>query len=651
MNKISKTFYFLCFVFVCLLINSFFLIAKEISPLNNYSSVFNPICVIIELKKESDFKPVLKVNNEFINFENKNNQLKASSAKNIKSLDILIEKELEQDIKNIVVFNDTKLNYFKDFSSFKKSDYLLCNSKGCKNYLKYEFPKSVKYNENSSSYNFKSYINIFSAEFLSCFVLKPFIFLPFLFLIFITFYFVKNKNEISLPKINSWLVFALIFAAGSLIRFNELFSYPLELDESASIYFSDPKKDIWYTFDDAGNPPLFYLMLRLWLSAFNVSLVSAKLFPFIISLFGSFFLWLFLKKEFSLKTANLGLFLASVNLPLIYFSNEVRSYILQAAIVPFIVYVLFKIIDTNKPKYYVFYAVLAAIISNIHYYGILLLISNFLYLTCFFIYKKRGLDILKFFIANLYGILFFIPYFFGIANENALNNTNFNDWIPKVSIGQIKTCLMYIFGGGVSFILSLVFFLKNLFKENSKEKRMVIYSFSIIVLTFLLSVIFSLIIRPLMVERYYILILPLFIIFLTCIFTSKYKNKYAVILFILWFFIIQTNAKEPVDRRYGIINHPLSISYYYENKDKNIYVVTNQSEENLKFGFEKFIKKDVNYVQDLTLSAEKTVYEILDKDKNAVIFTSLIQNPKSLVKNAIHYYNPATKSILYKVEN
>lgn len=651
MNKITKRFYFLCFVFVCFLINSFFLIAKEISPLNNYSSVFNPVSVIIETKNEPDFKPVLKVNNKFINFKYENNQLKASSATNIKSLDILIEKDFERNIKNIIVFNDTKLNYFKDLSSFKRGEYEYCNIQGCKNYIKYEFPKNVKFNEKSSSYNFKSYINIFSTEFLSCFVLKPFNLFPLLFLIFITFYFIRNKKEITLPKINPWLVFIFIFTAGSLIRFNELFSYPLELDESASIYFSDPKKYIWYTFDDAGNPPLFYLIFRLWLFIFNVSLVPAKLFPFFLSLFGMIFLWFFLKKEFNLKTANLGLFLASVNMPLIYFSNEVRSYILQAAIVPFIVYILFKIIDTNKPKYYIFYAVLAAIISNIHYYGILFLVSNFLYLSCCFIYNKRYQDILKFFIANLYGILFFIPYYSGTAVEHAINNANFNDWIPKVSIHQIKTCLMYIFGGGVSFILSLVFFFKILFKEASKEKRIVVYSFSVILLTFIFSILLSLILRPIMVERYYILILPLFIIFLTCIFTSKYKNKYTVILFILWFFIIQTNANEPVDRRYGIINYPLSISYYYENKDKNIYVITNQSKENFKFGFEKFIKEDVKYIQDLTLSAEKTVYEILEKDKNAVIFTSLIQSPKSLVKNAIRYYNPATKSFLYKIEN
>ena len=99
---------------------------------------------------------------------------------------------------------------------------------------------------------------------------------------------------------NVFLVFIFIFAAGSLIRFNELFSYPLELDESASIYFSDPKKYIWYTFDDAGNPPLFYLIFRLWLFIFNVSLVPAKLFPLFLSLFGMIFLWCFLKKEFNL---------------------------------------------------------------------------------------------------------------------------------------------------------------------------------------------------------------------------------------------------------------------------------------------------------------------------------------------------------------
>ncbi|MDO5436717.1 MAG: hypothetical protein Q4F80_00770, partial [bacterium] len=321
------------------------------------------------------------------------------------------------------------------------------------------------------------------------------------------------------------------------------------------------------------------------------------------------------------------------------------------AIVPLVIYLLFKILDTNKTKYYVLYAVCTAVISNIHYYMILFLVSNFIYGAAYFLIQKKYIEILKFFNANLFGILFFIPYFSLTSNEFALNNSGFNDWIQKPDFGSIKTILLYITGGFFSFILSFVFFFKSL-KRNDKRGKIIVYSFFTILSILFFSILISYLIRPITVIRYFSFLYPVFIIFLTLIFTDSNKNKFFIFLFIPWFLFVQNSDYDSGFRKKGIIDYPLSASFEYIKKaDKNehIYVVTNQAKENLSFGHEKLLSDKIQYVSQMALSFEDVVNEILKKDKNAVIFTTLIDENK-IRANKTRFYNPAADSVLWKIK-
>lgn len=270
-------------------------------------------------------------------------------------------------------------------------------------------------------------------------------------------------------------------------------------------------------------------------------------------------MWLILKSEFGLKTANIGAFLAFINVPMVYYSEETRSYILQALFSPLLIFVLFKILNTNKKRYYFIYAILAAIVSNIHYYEILLLASIFVYAFIYLIFQKRYFDILKFFLANLFGLVCFLPFFILTAFNKALVDSSFNNWIPPICYEQIKKCVSYLFGGVISFLISIFVFIKTIFKneiQNERKNNYIICLFSVILMTIIQAVSLSYLIRPMLVERYLLLLSPLFIMFLALIFTRKYKFKYAIILFLIWIILIQAGSFEKNNRRKGILENP-----------------------------------------------------------------------------------------------
>lgn len=645
-NKNSLIFYLLLFLSAAFFFLSSFFTKEAINPVKNYPSPYNSINIVIEGNKLKEGEILIEKNKKIFTPELKENTFNKALSGKINSLNILIEQNKSKEVESVVIFNDSKINHFSGLSSFKKGK---INYKG-KNYNLYEAPNSIKQNPKSGAYNFNSYLSFFSGIFLSFFSFScPILILPYLMLFISIFYYIKNEDKIIRPY--GYLIFAAIFAIGILLRLNGLFDYLPHLDEYFSIYFSNPSIPFSYVFEDAGNPPVFYILFRLYLKIFNISLISIKMFPFLISIFGLLILWLFLKKEFDIKTANTGLFLSSVSLPLIYYSNEIRSYILQIAIVPLVIYLLFKILDTNKTKYYVLYAVCTAVISNIHYYMILFLVSNFIYGAAYFLIQKKYIEILKFFNANLFGILFFIPYFSLTSNEFALNNSGFNDWIQKPDFGGIKTILLYITGGFFSFILSFVFFFKSL-KRNDKRGKIIVYSFFTILSILFFSILISYLIRPITVIRYFSFLYPVFIIFLTLVFTDSNKNKFFIFLFIPWFLFVQNSDYDSGFRKKGIIDYPLSASFEYIKKaDKNehIYVVTNQAKENLSFGHEKLLSDKIQYVSQMALSFEDVVNEILKKDKNAVIFTTLIDENK-IRANKTRFYNPAADSVLWKIK-
>lgn len=652
--KKNSIFYLILIAAVLFLLRGLILIPyAKIKPVL-CAPVFNKMNFIVDYKPDNKDDILLKVNNEYFTFSPQKNLSGKKIENNAKTLDILIKKGLENKIKNIVIFNDIKTHYFKDFSSFEKEEFRFCDDENCPVYNKYKVPNSVKYNINSNSYNYHSNINTIAVAIFALFS-GNFLFLPFYILAFIALiYFINNKNEINF-KINGYIITAFAFICGIITYSNGLLDYMPWTDEYYTIEYSTPNNSFKSVFQDAGNPPLYYILVRGVFSILGISTFSLKILPFIISILFLLSLWLILYKKFNLKVANIGILMASVSVPLVYFAQEARCYILQAFMTPILFYFLFKIIEDNKKKDYIIYGILTIIVSNIHYYEILLLISNYIFITAYFILNKRYKDILKFTIANLTGALFFLPFFIKTALNNALLNSTFNNWIPDINLSQIKKCVFYLFGGGIPLLVSFIIFIKNIF---SKEKNLIlIYSFSIIVLTILFAIILSYSIRPMLVERYLLLLSPLFIIFLCSIFNSLKDKKYLLCLFIIFIFIVNNGFFEKNNRRKGIIELPMSFSkqYYEINKPKNnIYTIINLSSPKYLDNSEKITVSEINYISESILSTQNKIDEILKNDKGAIIFTSNLEANKENSKKKDNYtcfFNSSTDTCLWRIEN
>lgn len=619
MENIKKTiiFYLLIVLALCCLVFNW----KKYEP-------DNIINVIIETNRVNNDDILIKYDNKYFIPPQFNNVLNQTINKKINSLDILINDNFKNKIKSIVIFNDTEMHYFKDFSSFN-------NSKE-KNYTKYKINDEILISKTTKHSSFINSIKNFDKSF----------YLPFI-LLFSSMFFINKskKNKFILP------IFILIFSI--IFELNDINLYKPWGDECYSILISNPNLSFLNIFNDPGNPPFYYLLLKFYIFVFKNSILNLRLLSIFFILSAQILLFRFLYKNYNFKLAITTLFLFSINLPLIYYSQEIRSYSLQVLLSIAILIYTFKILKNFKSKYLIIYAFLGIFALNTHYYQFLFIISNFLFVSYQFLKNKEKEKFIKFLWTNLIIIFSFLPFYLHTAHKNALLDINFNTQLPDISIELIKKCIFFIFQGLIPLIISIGF----LFKKNLDytRKNLIIYCFWIIFCTITLAIFLSLLIRPMLIERYVLFLIPFALIILAIVFSFEYKNKFFALFFIPVIFLIQnysktsfTNIRLKSTQSYNLFE----LAKKYSN-DKKPLLIIKPSDSAIKklYKLDNFKTITISHINSYKIDALK-INEIKEKNKNFIIFTTLLDIDKNSLsnKNYTCFFNSSIDLCLWKIE-
>ena len=570
-NKKSIIFYFV----LCIFLISFVLSSCSLYP---KSKLIN---IIVETTSNN---VLFKVDNSFIKPVLFKNVLNSTIRKRVENIDILINKNDVNKIKSFLIFNDTKPYYYPDFYNLKNNEQKICSNSICDEYINYNLTTYLKGN-NKKYINNISIFELLSNDIVNFFRINPIFLLSYILLFILTIYFLNNQNSRYIEFLKNktpYFLFILGFFVVLYLFFDALEDIPWG-DEIYSIMISNPKLPILNIFNDAGNPPFYYFVLRIILNVSNnFTLLRLGSLAFVIS--AVIVLYNFLKKEYSLKIANIALFLFLINIPLNYYSLEIRSYPLAVLLVCLSAVVTYKLLNKPKQKsqkYWFYYLILGIISFNTHYYLILYFLANFFYMSFIFTKDKRYKELIFLISTLLAHLISFLPYFFHTALNKALLDETFNSHLPVLSYDLIKENLLLVFGGLFSFCSSLIFFLKTFYdkKITKKSKNTIIYIFYIIFSIFIFSIVLSFVIRPMIAFRYYLFLIPLLLVYFSIIFSNE-KNKNLVALFFLWIVLFQNysfNNSVDIRKSSTISLDTLKIAKTYEkfNKNKNINIIVN----------------------------------------------------------------------------
>ncbi len=304
--------------------------------------------------------------------------------------------------------------------------------------------------------------------------------------------------------------------------------------------------------------PLYQIFLAIWMKIFSNNDIVIRLFSVLMGIITIIFAFLTGKEAKDEKTGNIFAFLTAINSVLIFYSQEVKFYIMLAMLTSMSLFFITKIKNKNNLLCNIGYVLSNLAIIYTFTIGILYVFAQFI---IFFIYiMKTDKKIIKsFIVSNLILFILSCPFVFYILFN--LDKYESASWIFTSNIftlfvllqNYFSPALIAVYNNPVIYIptlallpvifiyLPVLIFLYAIYR-GIKEDKFARFIFLIPVLFLILEVVLCLHSGLRMLTRYTILaVMPL--LFVAAIGISTYKNKIiktiiSILLIINLFFLI-----------------------------------------------------------------------------------------------------------------
>lgn len=346
----------------------------------------------------------------------------------------------------------------------------------------------------------------------------------------------------------------LILVVGAVLRFYKADVQSIWLDEVFSMIHSNPDKSFSeiYAFIKAydPHPPLYYFLLHIFVKVFGYSTLNARLFSAVVGVAGIYYIYLLAKELSGKRVGLIAAALLCVNYFHIYYSQEVRMYTLLCVTTIISFYYLVKFIKSPSVKTACIYGFFASLMIYSQFFGLFTLMSQYVILLVFVLrpYNTTNLKFLGYsFAAGLTTLVLYIPAI-PILRQTSKATSN---WILPPTNEVFSNMFKEFFGLAeiviwLAMLGGVLFFLKvgktKLSKSNTinpevdKDVFAYVIVFSWIAVTLAIPFALSYIKLPVIINRYFINIVPAVIIVVAIgldTINNSLLKKAAVSIFIL----------------------------------------------------------------------------------------------------------------------
>jgi len=345
---------------------------------------------------------------------------------------------------------------------------------------------------------------------------------------------INNISKKILKIIQSNKIFILIFILGTFFFFWHLDYKSLWLDESMSVYYSISLKNLFGAIISyESNMWFYYFLLYIWLhlgsTEFTIRALSA-LFA-VITIIGVYWLGNIIKNR-QLGLIAAGLFI--INTYTVTFSQEARSYSLLACLLTYLSIFFYYCLIKGSHINWIYYTILALLSIYTHIYAIIIIM---LQLILIYLFKKKTNNIHLFLsIASI--ILFSVPLLL-LAKRHLQNIA----WIPQPIFYDFYKVLLAFTSQNifllVIFLILIFWGIWKVTKVKNEDIKILFYRYLLLWAFFpiIFLYIFSIVIKPVFMERYFAISIVGFIL-LVATGIESIKNNYIKCLLSILIFII-----------------------------------------------------------------------------------------------------------------
>ncbi len=215
------------------------------------------------------------------------------------------------------------------------------------------------------------------------------------------------------------IVIALICLVYVLLRLWRLTDSCLWFDEFFSIHAAeyDLRELFWFVAQDLIHPPLFYVLLKVWMVIGGTNLFWLRFFPVFFSIAAIVpFILLCRQLKLSSPTVALAVAFFAVNGSLIKYAQEARMYSLLLCLGLFSLWLFVRFLNLGKGFYFLIIANILLVYS--HYFGWLIIASEVL--AVLILARERLKQI---FLMLVITLLSFAPWLYAIWQASRINSS------------------------------------------------------------------------------------------------------------------------------------------------------------------------------------------------------------------------------------
>jgi mannosyltransferase len=353
---------------------------------------------------------------------------------------------------------------------------------------------------------------------------------------------IERIESIINTKANLVLIVVIVIAA--CLRLYHINYQSLWLDELYTIVPTDPNNSLQSIIDycKGDQPPLFFLYIHYLFKIFGYSEAVGRVASAFLGLISIVAIYLLAKECFGKMAGICASIITSVNFFHIYYSQELRFYSMAFLLATLSYFFYIRVFKHGKLVNFFGYAIATICLLYTHYFGLIVFGTQGL-IFLILVFRKREVKFILLSISSAMIIaIAFIPWMPIVFNDLGGDV----GWIEKPDPSfvlqyfyaytgkDIVTTTIYL------ILLYISFFVKQ--KVNELERPLFFVLILWIVMVYLLPYIRSIILSPMLHERYTIVALPAWIILFSHGWSriSNLKWKYAALVVLILSGIINT---------------------------------------------------------------------------------------------------------------
>lgn len=319
-----------------------------------------------------------------------------------------------------------------------------------------------------------------------------------------------------------------ILAMGAVLRFYHLDYQSLWLDELYSIVPTNPDNSLGDVIDYAkgDQPPLFFIYIHYVFKIFGYTELVGRAACALVGLAGIIAIYFLGKECFGKATGVFAALITSVNYFHIYYSQELRFYSM-AFLMALLSYLFFiRAFKRGKLSDYFAYVISTIGLLYTHYYGLIIFGTQIFVFLMLLLYKRDMRFLILSFISGALVIVAYTPWLPTIMNDLGTSLS----WIKKPEPYFVAQ-YFYDYTGKDAFtsllLVVLIFqfcktFVRSVLSQETRNVFLILITW--ILLSYLVPYIRSILISPVLSNRYTIVTLPALIV-LFAIGWSEIKNS------------------------------------------------------------------------------------------------------------------------------